>query len=70
MHETVLAIELQWSPPCMCTFSATNLTTLVSSWTTRSTHLMLGSFSLEICFLTMASKAMSGVNKPTRMPDQ
>ena len=50
------------------TFSAVYLTTLVNSWTTRSIHLRLGSFSLEICFFTMASKAMSGVNKPTLIP--
>ena len=50
------------------TFSATYRTTLESSWTTRSIHLRLGSFSREICFFTIASKAMSGVNRPTLMP--
>uniref|UniRef100_A0A6B0UVQ3 Uncharacterized protein n=1 Tax=Ixodes ricinus TaxID=34613 RepID=A0A6B0UVQ3_IXORI len=29
---------------------------------------MEGSFSLAICFFTMASKAISGVNSPTRIP--
>lgn len=43
-------------------------TTLLSSCTTRSTHLRLGSLSLFICFLTIASKAMSGVNNPTLIP--
>ena len=36
----------------------------MSSWMTRSMHLMHGSFSFTICFFTMASKAMSGVNNP------
>lgn len=39
-------------------------TVLISSWTTRSMHLMHGSFIFTICFFTIASKAMSGVNKP------
>ena len=52
------------------TFSEVILTTFVSSWTTRSIHLMLGSFSLAICFFTMASKAMSGVKRPTRIPER
>ena len=50
------------------TFSAVMRTTLVNSWTTRSMHFMLGSFNREICFLTMASKAMSGVKRPTLIP--
>lgn len=43
-------------------------TTLLSSCTTKSTHLRLGSLSLFICFLTIASKAISGVNNPTLIP--
>ena len=51
------------------TFSAVILTTLLSSVTTKSIHLRLGSFRRPICFFTIASKAMSGVNKPTLIPD-
>lgn len=40
------------------------MVTAVSSDTTRSTHLRLGSLSLRICFLTIASKARSGVKSP------
>lgn len=40
------------------------MTSAVSSDTTRSTHLRLGSLSLRICFLTIASKARSGVKSP------
>lgn len=36
----------------------------VSSDTTRSTHLRLGSLSLRICFFTIASNARSGVKSP------
>ena len=50
------------------TFSATILTTLLSSATTRSIHLRLGSLRRVICFFTIASKAMSGVNRPTLIP--
>lgn len=42
-----------------------DLTTFANSATTKSTHLSDGSFNFDICFLTMASKAMSGVNNPT-----
>ena len=31
-------------------------------------HFMLGSLSLDICFFTIASKAMSGVKRPTLIP--
>jgi len=51
------------------TFSEQNLTTFVSSWTTKSMHFKLGSRIRAICFLTMASKAMSGVNRPTLTPE-
>ena len=51
------------------TFSAVILTTLLSSVTTKSIHLRLGSFRRPICFFTIASKAMSGVNNPTLIPD-
>lgn len=40
------------------------MTSVVSSDTTRSTHLRLGSLSLRICFLTIASNARSGVKSP------
>lgn len=40
------------------------LTVLMSSWMTRSMHFRQGSFSLMICFFTMASNARSGVNRP------
>lgn len=36
----------------------------MSSWMTRSIHLMQGSFSFTTCFFTIASNAMSGVNRP------
>lgn len=52
----------------LLTLSVQMRTTLLSSTTTRSTHLRLGSLSLFICFLTIASKAMSGVNNPTLIP--
>ena len=48
----------------LVTFTAHFMTSAVSSETTRSTHLRLGSFSLRICFLTIASKAKSGVKSP------
>ena len=44
--------------------SVTRWTTLVSSVTTMSTHFKHGSFNLAICPLTIASKAISGVNNP------
>ncbi|TNN70365.1 hypothetical protein EYF80_019391 [Liparis tanakae] len=40
------------------------MTSAVSSDATSSTHLRLGSLSLRICFLTIASKARSGVKSP------
>lgn len=40
------------------------LTVAMSSWMTTSTHLIHGPLSFTICFLTMASNARSGVNKP------
>ena len=40
------------------------LTVLMSSWMTRSMHFTQGSFSLMICFFTMASNARSGVKRP------
>lgn len=51
-------------PSDSVTLTAHFMTSAVSSDTTRSTHLRLGSFSLRICFLTMASKARSGVKSP------
>lgn len=48
----------------MVTLTAHFMTSAVSSDTTRSTHLRLGSLSLRICFLTIASKARSGVKSP------
>jgi len=39
-------------------------TTFVSSVTTISTHAKDGSFSFSICFFTIVSNAISGVNKP------
>jgi len=50
------------------TLSVQIRTTLDSSLTTRSVHFKDGSFNREICFFTMASNAISGVNKPTRIP--
>lgn len=35
-----------------------------------STNLIHGPFSLEICFLTMVSKAMSGVKRPLLHTDK
>lgn len=48
----------------LVTLMAHFMTRAVSSDTTRSTHLRLGSLSLRICFLTIASKARSGVKSP------
>lgn len=48
----------------LVTLTAHFMTSAVSSETTRSTHLRLGSLSLRICFLTIASKARSGVKSP------
>lgn len=45
-------------------------TVVISSWETMSTNLIHGPFSLEICFLTMASKAMSGVKRPLLHTDR
>lgn len=50
------------------TLSVQIRTTLDNSITTRSTHFRHGSFKRDICFLTIASKAISGVNNPTRIP--
>lgn len=52
------------SGPSPITLTAHFMTSAVSSDTTRSTHLRLGSLSLRICFLTIASKARSGVKSP------
>lgn len=49
---------------CPLTLSEHLWTTLVSSEMTISTHFNDGVFSFSICFLTTASKAISGVNKP------
>ena len=46
------------------TFSASERTTLVNSITTMSTHFNEGCLSFSICFFTIVSNAMSGVNKP------
>lgn len=46
------------------TFLVHFLTVLINSCITRSTLFKQGPFSLTICFLTMASNAISGVNKP------
>lgn len=40
----------------------------VSSLTTISTHLILGSLSFCTCFFTVASKARSGVKRPVLHP--
>lgn len=45
-------------------------TVVISSWETMSTNLIHGPFSLEICFLTMVSKAMSGVKRPLLRTDR
>lgn len=50
--------------PCSDTLLVHCLTVLMSSWMTRSMDFRQGSFSLMICFFTMASNAMSGVNRP------
>lgn len=47
------------------TLSVQIRTTFESSVTTKSTHFKEGSLRREICFLTIASNAMSGVNNPT-----
>jgi len=39
-------------------------TVATSSWLTMSTNWTHGPLSLDICFFTMASNAMSGVNRP------
>lgn len=56
-----------WQPgkrPCSDTLLVHCLNVLMSSWMTRSMHFRQGSFSLMICFFTMASNAKSGVNRP------
>lgn len=50
------------------TLSVQTRTTDDNSSTTKSIHFKIGSFNCAICFLTIASKAMSGVNNPTRIP--
>lgn len=47
------------------TLSVHILTTFDSSVTTKSTHFNDGSFKRSICFFTIASNAISGVNNPT-----
>lgn len=53
-----------FSPLFLITFSVHFLIRATSSVTTRSTHFRQGSFSLMTCFFTIASNAMSGVNRP------
>lgn len=48
----------------LVTLTAHFIASAVSSDTTRSTHFRLGALSLRICFLTIASKARSGVKRP------
>lgn len=50
------------------TFSLHFLMVVVSSLTTISTHLILGSLSFCTCFFTVASKARSGVKRPVLHP--
>lgn len=50
------------------TFSLHFLMVDVSSLTTMSTHLILGSLSFCTCFFTVASKARSGVKRPVLHP--
>lgn len=50
------------------TFSLHFLMVDVSSLTTISTHLILGSLSFCTCFFTVASKARSGVKRPVLHP--
>lgn len=50
------------------TFSLHFLMVAVSSLTTISTHLILGSLSFCTCFFTVASKARSGVKRPVLHP--
>ena len=60
----------QWTPPGEdgVTLLEHWRTVLMSSWITMSTHFTHGSFSFTTCFFTMASKAMSGVNRPVLQP--
>ena len=51
--------------PTKHTLSVHFLITLVTSFITKSIHLVAGVLSLSICFLTIASNAMSGVKRPT-----
>lgn len=56
-------------PPVLSVYPRVTLTahftaSAVSSDTTMSTHFRLGARSLRICFLTIASKARSGVKRP------
>ena len=46
------------------TLSVHFLTILINSAMTISTHLIAGDRKRSICFFTIASNAMSGVNKP------
>lgn len=45
-------------------------TTFDNSKTTRSIHFRQGSFNLFICFFTIASNAISGVKRPTLIPEK
>lgn len=48
----------------MCTLLIHSYKVVISSSVTMSISLMHGPFSFIICFFTMVSKAMSGVNRP------
>lgn len=50
--------------PQTCTLLRHWYKVVISSSATMSTSLMHGAFSFIICFFTMVSKAMSGVNRP------
>lgn len=48
----------------MCTLLMHWYNVVISSSVTMSISLMHGAFNFIICFFTMVSKAMSGVNRP------
>lgn len=63
-EEKMNLISLLSSPYPPVTLTAHFTASAVSSDTTMSTHFRLGARSLRICFLTIASKARSGVKRP------
>lgn len=69
-HRYSLNPVLAFTQQRCCTLLVHCCTVLMSSWITMSTHLRHGPLSFTICFFTMASKAISGVNRPVLQGDK